>query len=103
MKKVLQIITLCTLLSAIAIPVMILDSGEGERQAFSGWVTHIDWRSRNHGAPLVIVKRKNNTEIKFWPSGDLVDSSRLKLGDAISKMKGSKFCIVNGQPIGCIK
>ena len=95
---------------ALAIPVLcvgvfmsVRDHDEAEQQAFSGLVSFIEWKSSNHGMPLIEISRSNGTKIKFHHYHIILDSSQLKVGDSISKVSGSKSCDINQNPVPCIK
>ncbi|MGY8870418.1 MAG: hypothetical protein ACKVJE_08270 [Pseudomonadales bacterium] len=81
----------------------IKDHNEAERQGFSGWVSFIEWKSRNHGMPLIEVSRSNGTKIKFHHHRIILDSTQLKVGDLIAKVSGSKVCEINKSSVSCIK
>ena len=87
----------------IGVLMSIRDYGEVERVAFSGWVTFIEWESRNHGMPLIEISRKNGTKVKFSSTRIILDSTQLKVGDSISKVRDSYSCTINEQLVPCIK
>jgi hypothetical protein len=95
---------------ALAIPVLgvgvfmsIRDHDEAEAQAFSGQVSFIEWKSSNHGMPLIEISRSNGTKTKFHHYRIILDSSQLKVGDSIAKISGSKVCEINQISVPCIK
>jgi hypothetical protein len=76
---------------------------EPERQRLNGRVSFIDWKSRNHLIPLILLKRKNGTEQKFHHSRITLTSKDLKVGDLLVKESNSKTCQINGEPIVCVE
>ena len=95
---------------ALAIPVLgigvfmsIRDHGEAEKLAFSGWVSFIEWESRNHEMPLIEISRSNGTKVKFSHYRIILDSTQLKVGDSIAKVSGSKICEINEKSVPCIE
>ena len=95
---------------ALAIPFLGLglfasmrNDESAERQGFSGFVTYIEWKSRNHGMPLIEISRANGTKTKFHHHRIILDSSQLNLGDSFSKEGDSKICKINNEPIQCLK
>ena len=96
--------------AALAIPVFgigvfesIRNDKSAERQGFSGFVTYIEWKSRNHGMPLIEISRANGTKTKFHHHLIILDSSQLNVGDSFSKEGGSKICKINNEPVQCLK
>jgi len=73
-----------------------------ERLQFDGVVTAIDWKTRNHGMPLIEISASNKTKVKFNSNRIILDSSQLKIGDSISKTSDSIYCQVNGAKVQCL-
>ena len=78
------------------------DYQEPINQSFDGQVTHIDWKSRNHGMPLILLKRENGLEQKLHSSRIALTSAELKVGDMLLKKSGSNECVINGKSVTCI-
>ena len=103
MPKFLKFIALAIPVLGVGVFMSVRDHDDAERQAFSGQVSFIEWKSSNHGMPLIEISRSNGTKIKFHHYRIILDSSQLKVGDSISKVSGSKLCEINQNPVRCIK
>ncbi len=79
------------------------DYRDPENQRLNAWVSSIDWKSKNHGMPLIMLKRQNGTEQRFHHSSITLTSENLKIGDLLVKESGSKMCEINGKKIRCLK
>lgn len=75
---------------------------EPESQSFDGWVSFVDWKSKNHGMPLIEIKRENGTVKRFHHSRIVLSSEQLNVGDRFIKESGSKYCDINGKAILCV-
>lgn len=80
-----------------------LDYIEPEKRSLNAWVAFIDWESKNHGMPLILLTRKNGTKQKFHHTRIILAAENLKVGDHLVKAKDSKICEINGEPILCLK
>lgn len=94
---------------ALAIPFLgfftvvgIQNHDEPIKESFDGWVYHIVWKSRNHGMPLIEIKRKNGTIKKFHNSRIILNDSQLKVGDRFIKESDTKYCQVNRERVFCL-
>ena len=77
---------------------------EPVKQGFSGTVMDIQWKSSNHGMPLILVENeKKMKSYKFHNSRIILTSNDLQIGDNIIKLKESKDCVVNDVKIKCLK
>ena len=103
MPKFVKFIALAIPVLGIGMFISYRDYGEPERIAFEGHVSFIDWKSKNHGMPLIEVSRSNGTKIKFSSTRITLDSSQLKIGDLLKKTSGSKSCEINEKSVICIK
>jgi len=81
----------------------ILNHDEPMRESFDGWVYHIVWKSKNHGMPLIEIKRKNGTIKKFHNSRIILNDSQLKIGDRFIKESDTKYCQVNRERVLCLR
>lgn len=79
------------------------DYKEPESRSLDSWVTFIDWKSKNHGMPLILLTRKNGTKEKFHHTRIILAAEDLKIGDHLVKARNSKICEINGEPILCLK
>ena len=79
-----------------------LNYKEPEGQSLNGWVSFVDWESRNHGMPLIEIKRENGTVIRFHHTRIALSSDQLNVGDRLIKESGSKYCDINGKSILCV-
>lgn len=103
MPNFLKFILLAIPVLGIGVFMSIRDYGEVERMAFSGWVSFIEWESRNHGMPLIEISRSNGTKVKFSSTRIILNATDLKVGDSIAKVSGSNTCEINEKPVLCIK
>ena len=67
----------------------------------NGIVTSINWKTWNHGMPLIEIKQKHLTK-KFTNSRITLNAQQVEVGDSFIKIKNSKFCIVNDIKIQCL-
>lgn len=79
------------------------DYKEPEGKILNSWVSFIDWKSKNHGMPLILLTRKNGTKQKFHHTRIILTAKDLKVGDHLVKARDSKICEINGEPILCLK
>ena len=103
MSKFMKSIALAIPVLGVGIFMSVRDHSAVERLGFSGRVTFIEWKSRNHGMPLIEIGRDNATKTKFHDRRIILSSSQLKVGDLIIKEGGSKVCEINKKPVPCIK
>lgn len=103
MPKFLKFIALAIPVLGFGVFMSMRDHDAAERLAFSGEVSFIEWKSRNHGMPLIEVVRSNGTKVKFHHHRIILDSTQLKVGDEIAKTAGSKLCEINEKSVLCIK
>lgn len=103
MIKFFKFLLLAVPFLAFAVFVGVREHGAVERKAFSGRVTFIEWKSRNHGMPLIEIVHSNGIEFRFHHHRIALDATQLKVGDTISKVEGSKMCDINQTPILCIR
>ena len=80
-----------------------LNYQEPVNKYLDAWVYSIDWESRNHGMPLIMLKRSNNTAQKFHHERIILTSNDIKVGDHLVKESGSKECTINGKLVLCLK
>jgi hypothetical protein len=77
------------------------DYYRAERMAFDGKVVNIEWKSQNHGMPLVTLRTTVGLEsVQHYR---LLIDPRLKVGDNFSKAAGSRDCTVNGEARQCVR
>ncbi len=79
------------------------DYKEPESRSLDSWVSFIDWKSKNHGMPLILLTRQNGTKQKFHHYRIILTAEDLKVGDHLVKARDSKICEINGEPILCLK
>lgn len=103
MPNFLKFIALAIPVLGIGVLMSMRDYDEAERMGFSGEVSFIEWKSKNHGMPLIEIIRSNGTKIKFHHSRIIIDSTQLKVGDSIIKVSDSKMCKINESAVPCIR
>ena len=96
------------LMAVVLAPLAILDfqcsRSSIQDLGFEGVVLDIDWKSKNHGLPLIeILDLKRNKKIVFSNYLITLKNGDLSVGDRIIKKKGSKECFINDVAIICIK
>ena len=97
MFRILIFVLACISLSACS------DESQGLNLHAEGVVASIDWKSKNHGMPLIGIKTKSSRMKWFHSTKILLNPSNLKVGDAFKKQAGSFNCEINGTKIPCIK
>ncbi|MCL6417731.1 hypothetical protein MIB92_18875 [Aestuariirhabdus sp. Z084] len=103
MKKFLIFIAIAIPFFGLSIAMSIYQYNEPERQRFDGTVSLIDWKSSNHGMPLIEIKRNNGTTQRFHSTRILLNADHLKVGDQIIKESGSLNCLINETEVACVK
>lgn len=103
MKNGVKFILLAVPIFSIGVFNSYLDYKEPVEKSIDAWVYHIDWKSKNHEIPLILLKRDNNTEQKFHHTRIILTSDNLKVGDHLIKKSGSKTCTINDNSVVCLK
>ncbi len=67
-----------------------------------GKVTSIEWKSSNHGMPIIEISRDNNVINIFSSNRITLNSTQIKVGDSFSKVGGSKACQINKRTLQCV-
>jgi len=101
LKKALIILVIITL---IVIAYFSNKSMRNESYNFSanGVVHSIDWKSKNHALPLIVIKI-NNKYKRFSSTGIILTKDTVKVGDQFQKEKASRFCLINEQKTKCVE
>lgn len=80
--------------------VAMYDYSGAERLAFDGRVENIEWKSGNHGMPLVTLRTKAGlAPVQHYR---LLIDPHLQVGDHYSKAGGSRDCTINGDVRHCV-
>ena len=67
----------------------------------NGKVVKINWKSRNHGMPIISIKQDD--QIKHFKSNRItLDVGDVAVGDSFIKLADSKECKINNELIRCI-
>ncbi len=77
-------------------------SKEAYNFSSNGVVYSINWKSKNHGAPSIVIKVKNEY-INFSSSKIMLNHDNVKIGDKFKKERKSNFCLINEHRIKCVK
>jgi len=67
-----------------------------------GTVTAINWKSRNHGMPVIDIVGNNGVTMQFSSNRITLESSQLKVGDSFKKVSSSKLCQINKNIVQCV-
>lgn len=78
---------------------MYFDSKAAEYYYFEGTVVDIEWKSKNHQRPKFTILDDEGENIVISHQSIILDKSVIKVGDKISKVKGSSHCEINGNKI----
>lgn len=104
MIRFLKLVMLPIVLLPVAIFFAKRDVDSALNLGFDGEVIAINWKSRNHGLPLIEVRDFSNSKVIVFSHYKItLREGDLNIGDKISKVKGEKQCHVNGIPLKCIK
>jgi len=101
LKKISIIFVIITLL---VIFIFSIKSMRNKSYNFSadGIVHSIEWKSKNHALPLIVIKM-NNKYKRFSSIGIILTQDTVKVGDQFQKEHKSRFCLINKQKIKCIE
>jgi hypothetical protein len=102
MKKAIIFIALAIPILGFGVAMSYLDHKKPLTQSFNGLVTYIEWRSKNHGMPLIEIKQENGTVKRFHTPRIILKDSQLKVGDRLVKESGSKYCQINSEKVLCL-
>jgi len=64
-----------------------------------GVVTSIEWKSKNHQLPIIVLLNESGKETVVSHSSVALNETNLKLGDKLVKNNGDEFCLVNGKRV----
>lgn len=78
----------------------VYDYYGAERMAFDGTVRSIEWKSPNHGLPLISLT--TSTGVNWVQHYRLLLDHKLKVGDHFRKAAGSHDCTINGVVQQCV-
>jgi len=102
MSKIVIFLMCFLLLSIIAIPEMYKAHKEPEVFSAQGIVSSINWKSRNHGMPIIEIRDKNGTTTKFSSNRITLIPEQLKVGDSFNKQSDSSSCEINDKLVRCV-
>lgn len=101
MKKFFRFTLVLVCLSPLVFIVARFNHKKIEQFSATGIVTNINWKSQNHGMPVISIS--DNGEVKHFRSNRITLSAEdIKEGDTFEKAKGSKQCIINEYIVTCI-
>jgi hypothetical protein len=71
----------------------------------TGTVYIVEWNTKNHGMPLLVIKQDNlaSTEKRLQSNKFILTPDQIKVGDNFKKASGSNMCLINGVDVQCIK
>jgi hypothetical protein len=102
MKKAIIFIALVIPILGFGVAMSYLDHKKPLTQSFNGLATYIEWKSKNHGMPLIEIKQENGTAKRFHNPRIILKDSQLKVGDRLVKESGSKYCQINSEKVLCL-
>lgn len=103
MKKVIIFVIMAIVVIVLGVTNSRYDYQGPVRQKLNGSVSFIDWQSKNHGMPLILLKSRSGIEQKFHHQRIALTKENLKVGDLLLKESNSKTCKINGMDIQCIQ
>ena len=103
MTKFLKFLLIATPVIAIGIYSSIHDRYSVIDERFDGIVYHIDWKSKNHGMPLIEIKSRIGKVKKFHHFFISLTSDDIKVGDKFRKVSGSTNCFINDIEMECLE
>jgi hypothetical protein len=68
----------------------------------NGIVHSIEWKSKNHALPLIVIKIENGYK-RFSSTGIILTQDTVKVGDQFQKESKSIFCLINKLKIKCVE
>ncbi|MEP0175775.1 MAG: hypothetical protein ABJD02_04275 [Paraglaciecola sp.] len=102
MSKLLKFVLLAIPVFAIGVYSSIKHDESIVDTHFKGVVIQIDWKSKNHGMPLIQVRATTGKVKKFHHYRINLSKSDLKVGDSFEKLKSSRFCLINNKEVECV-
>ena len=70
---------------------------------FDGEVESINWKSKNHGWPLIRIKEVNNRIVDFNHFKIILKAEDISVGDKIKKIEGEDMCLINNIKKKCLE
>lgn len=102
MNKPMKLLVGLLLLSSVAIPLMYNDYMKPIRFHADGTVSSIEWKSRNHGMPVIGIRIENGTIKTFTSNRITLTSEKISIGDSFRKVSDSKYCDINENSVLCV-
>jgi len=83
------------LIFLIMMVISIKESTRVKEFEANGKIIDINWRSKNHGEPIIYIRQQNNKIKEFKGNQITLTPQNTKIGDDFVKTKNSKYCLIN--------